>query len=1134
MTRESGQETSLVLYEEGRLRNEHSRRLVTPKLAVQVKPGSNPAALAAGIPGLILKGPAPAGGGWYLYESSVTGGALEAAEKLSAQPGVDQALPQLARKRQKRWTPNDTLFSSQWHLQNTGQGSGTVGSDINVTNVWNNYRGAGIRIGIVDDGVQLTHPDLSPNLDTANDRNWNDGSINDPTPNPDQFDFHGTSCAGVAAGRGNNGKGISGAAPEATIVGLRLISLPQTDQDEQEAMLWQNGIIQIKSNSWGPYDDGETLEGPGPLMAAALENATRTGRGGLGTIFTWAGGNGGGDNDNSNYDGYANSIYTIAVTALDNRDKQSWYSEKGANLIVAAPSSGGTRDIVTTDLIGSEGYNDNTTTSDLADKAYTNDFGGTSSAAPLVAGCAALLLQSKPTLGWRDVQEIFLRSAAKCDPTEVDWINNGAGIHFNHNYGAGRINIQSAIALASTWSNLGPQLSEVSVQTNLNVPIPDNTTNGVVRTFAINRQLRVEHVTLKLNVQHTFRGQIEVTLTSPSGTISRLAERHNDGGDNYSNWVFMTVRNWGESAAGTWTLRVNDRANGTTGSLKGATLTLYGSNSNRAPVVTAAEVSASGAVFSDQTVSVSGVNVLDEEGDPYTVSYQWQESADGTRFRDISGMTGTSVSFTPEQAGKLVRCAVRAKDTQVGDAFYTATFSIKVSPPESAYLGQAFTYDAGLYLAPVAHPRSLLINEFSQGPSGNKDWVELLTLQPVDLRGYTLRDKQGTYVTFADLPLWSRVPVGTRIVIYNATDRDPGLPADDLNASDGVIVAPHNSTFAFGGAFAWNGLSPTAAESVSVMDEAGGLVDGVAFNADATQSPTVGSVVAAKAAHFVGGSSDDAEMAANWAVIASSAATPGQANGSNNTSLVNTLRESQFRLSSGSDTVPGLTLNPVSGVLSGTPAEIGIFDLTIERFRGATVVSQSFRLFVTDDTGNIRLGAGKSWTLNGDVEIDGDLTIEGSLDTAGHTLTVFGKLIVNGGSITNTTGTIRFTSRDGTLPPGHLILLGDAAHDVADDDGDGLENLLEFLLGNNPSRASNTQAPAVALVSSRLQMTVLMPANITGVTPIVEVSTDLITWQTGSGFTQVVSDTTTSGTRTLVVRSVSTTGPLFIRLRATR
>lgn len=100
-------------------------------------------------------------------------------------------------------------------MKNTGQGSGRVGFDINVTNVWNTYRGSNVRIGIVDDGIDLQHPDLVSNLDQLNGYDWNDFPHDtDPSARPNTDlnleDSHGTSVAGVAAASSGNGMGVSG------------------------------------------------------------------------------------------------------------------------------------------------------------------------------------------------------------------------------------------------------------------------------------------------------------------------------------------------------------------------------------------------------------------------------------------------------------------------------------------------------------------------------------------------------------------------------------------------------------------------------------------------------------------------------------------------------------------------------------------------------------------------------------------------------------------------------------------------------------------------------------------------------------------------------------------------------------
>ena len=377
-----------VVYLTGEPRSEASRRLLTPDLRIRLD-GADPAAVARAAAVEIKNLPdyAP---GWAVLAAADPIAALAAMDRLRA-TGHPTADVLLAVQRQKRAMPDDTLISQQWHLKNTN----TTRTHINVESAWNypvsGTRGAGIRIGIVDDGLQTAHPDLVTNVDTANDKDWNG---NDLDPNPGTGDDHGTACAGNAAARGNNSLGVSGSAPESTLVGLRLIAGAVTDAQEAEAMAWSNDIIQIKSNSWGPSDTGTILEAPGPLTAAALQNATTNGRGGLGTIFLWAGGNGGNVGDDSNYDGYANSIHTISIGASDSNGNRAYYSEPGANVVVVAPSSGGTG-ITTTDRTGPAGY---------VNGDYYSSFGGTSSATPTAAGVVAMMLEKNPNLGWRDVQ----------------------------------------------------------------------------------------------------------------------------------------------------------------------------------------------------------------------------------------------------------------------------------------------------------------------------------------------------------------------------------------------------------------------------------------------------------------------------------------------------------------------------------------------------------------------------------------------------------------------------------------------------------------------------------------------------------------------------------------------------------
>lgn len=568
-----------VLLPEEKENDKAARRLVTSEITIQIPAGSTAQQVAKDT-GLELKSVPSYAPGLAIFSAPDPVQALEISQRLQVTGAYSLVEIQLAKQQNKRSLPNDPLLGSQWHLKFQNQANVVAGTDVNIENAWRygesgGVRGAGIRVGIIDDGLQTGHPDFVGNIDTDIDKDWNS---NDNDPNPGGSNHHGTSCAGNVAARGNNNLGVCGTAPEATLVGLRLTAASTTDLMESEAMAYRNDVILIKSNSWGPSDNGYTLDEPGALTKAAFVTATTSGRNNRGTIFLWAAGNGGyteDQNDNSNYDGYANSIYTIAVGAFDSKSRRSEYSERGSNVVIVAPSDGATdaAGITTVDRTGTSGYNK------LGGAAgdYANDFGGTSSATPTAAGIIALMLEKNPNLGWRDVQEILIRSAKKVNPNESGWVDNAAGYHFNHNYGAGLIDAAKAVEVAGPWINRPARLAPViSSHSNLALAIPDDDPIGVTHSFAIESNIRVEHVTVKVSITHGYRGDLAISLISPSGMVSQLSEAHGDDGSNYANWTFSTVRHWGEMSVGTWTLKIVDEGAADAGTLTSAELSIFG------------------------------------------------------------------------------------------------------------------------------------------------------------------------------------------------------------------------------------------------------------------------------------------------------------------------------------------------------------------------------------------------------------------------------------------------------------------------------------------------------------------------------------------------------------------------------
>ena len=491
--------------------------------------------------------------GSYIWTFEDAGTAVEALTMSLEKGEIESFSPLIEKVFSPKFEPNDPYFDDQWHLYNSGQTSGVAGEDANVMGVWDSFNGSGVVISVIDDGVEHSHPDLSDNYVSVHSYDW---CGDDSDPNPNSSDGHGTAVAGVAAGTGNNSIGVTGAAFGASIAGHRLIACGFSDSTGADALSYHNGGIDIYSNSWGPFDSGNILDGPGPITIAAIEDSIYNGRSGLGNIYTWAAGNGLDADDNSNYDGYSNSRYSIAVAAITHYGEQSWYSEPGANILVTAHSNGGSpsyEGITTTDITGTGGY-------DGGD--VTHDFGGTSSATPLVSGVIALVLEANPDLTWRDVQNILVHSSRKNDANDSSWNVNGAGHDVSHKFGFGAVDAGAAVSLALNWSSSGVETNASFGPYTPNLDIDNGPSTWTEFNLSVPVDLRLESVDIFVDITHDARGELDIVLQSPSGHESWLAEEHTDNNADYSNWRFGTVQHWDESSQGDWTLKVRDSVSG--------------------------------------------------------------------------------------------------------------------------------------------------------------------------------------------------------------------------------------------------------------------------------------------------------------------------------------------------------------------------------------------------------------------------------------------------------------------------------------------------------------------------------------------------------------------------------------------
>jgi len=498
-------------------------------------------------------------------------------------------------------TGNPVGFPGQWHL--SVQTSGAV-LDSNVAGAWNrDITGQGVTIGIVDDGLQHVHPDLNPNYVAADSFDFGQNDA-DPSPvfsnsgaaAPDG-DNHGTSVAGVAAAKGGNGIGVTGAAPNANLAGLRVDFASQTNQMFVDATLYHSSgrirTIDVKNHSYGvgvPY-----------VLQTTQANATVISHD-AGTIHVFAAGNERDAhfaaividaNQNGEFDpdidpaidGDSNKKHlgslqeTIDVVAMGSRGLMATYSNWGSNVWVTAPSNSfraGELSITTTDRIGGAagtgGYNNGAGGADgdfFGNLDYTSQFGGTSSASPLVAGIMALGKEAQPNLNTRMAKHLLVRTSKVVDPFDASdtggWVTNAAGNEFNSNYGFGLIDADSFTDQAVQFAGVTPLVTESLPATAVSRTIPDGSLAGISETFMLTGLLPLEEVEISLNITHPWRGDLEALLTSPAGTVSRLMFRNIADSFNNVNWTFLSNAFWGETPQGMWTLTVRDVFGGDVG-----------------------------------------------------------------------------------------------------------------------------------------------------------------------------------------------------------------------------------------------------------------------------------------------------------------------------------------------------------------------------------------------------------------------------------------------------------------------------------------------------------------------------------------------------------------------------------------
>lgn len=384
-----------------------------------------------------------------------------------------------------------------------------------------------------------------------------------------------------------------GPADDADVINLSWSSRPSY-KDEKKAYT-------SASSLWDPRDlSGEptAARSSGFGSVYKFKKAAENGRGGLGTIVVGSGGNNRQDFDRSDSKGIQSSRWVMAIAAHGESGRIAYFSTPGSNVHVSCPG----QDITSTDRTGNVGYSKDSDKLSIGTN-YANGQ-GTSYSSPICSGIVALVIEARPDLGWRDYQEILALTALTASLQTrlgiVFAINdagqelNGGGIRSNEDYGFGLADAFGAVRLAETWilnNDAPPRTSANEVASSKkvspNLAIPDNGKIVSETDIQPGKPIRVMAVEIGVQITHPRIGDLTLTITSPQGTVGTLVKRvlyddqtaaADDFGSQSANLFhrFTSLRQWGEDAAGTWTLEILDSVEGQVGTLNSWELNVVG------------------------------------------------------------------------------------------------------------------------------------------------------------------------------------------------------------------------------------------------------------------------------------------------------------------------------------------------------------------------------------------------------------------------------------------------------------------------------------------------------------------------------------------------------------------------------
>lgn len=494
---------------------------------------------------------------------------IKIAAALMQSPSIRLAEPDFSvRGALAQYRPSDNLFPLQWHLENRGGMGLTAGADVAAPGAWAFTRGErGITVAVLDDGVQIDHPDFASPGKIVAPRDFGE---DDQNPSPVRSDDnHGTSCAGVAVAD-ENGAGVVGAAPGCDLMPVRMSN--RIDDASIKAMFDHVRLhgADVVSCSWGVNSRFFTLS---TSQKRSITRAAQEGRDGKGCVILFAAGNEDSPVDGTKdgarvRSGFAIHPDVISVSASNSHDVRSHYSNFGEQIWVCAPSSGsGGRRIVTTDRTAGAGYQE-------GDYTTEKGFGGTSSSTPLVAGICGLMLSANPELSALEVKDILKQTAEPIDRAGGDY--DAAG--HSPFYGWGRAHAERAVRVARDRA-VPRTLRQLRFERSPGLAIPDNLAAGITDSIQVDARAQVRTLGVALVIPHSYRGDLRVRLMAPDGREALLHNRAGGSQDDLivtldSDTLPSLAALTGIGAGGSWSLHVADLAGRDTGSLRAWSLTL--------------------------------------------------------------------------------------------------------------------------------------------------------------------------------------------------------------------------------------------------------------------------------------------------------------------------------------------------------------------------------------------------------------------------------------------------------------------------------------------------------------------------------------------------------------------------------